>query len=96
MEDSDGSDCSVQQDEQYYFPDGNLTILVSDTLFRVHDCVLSRDGSAFADMFAVDKQGSVVATPSFVQDGQDDEHPIELQGDTVEQFRDLLWTLYSL
>jgi hypothetical protein len=29
-------------------------------------------------------------------EGNSDDNPIMLSGDTVEEFRDFLWTLYSL
>jgi hypothetical protein len=39
-------------------------------------------------MFAVGKNPS--------SEGDSDEHPIRLQGDTVEDFRALMWALYAL
>ena len=29
-------------------------------------------------------------------DGSSDQHPIHLQGDTVDEFRALLWSFYAL
>ncbi|KAF8962976.1 hypothetical protein BDZ97DRAFT_1920104 [Flammula alnicola] len=91
---------SGSKDERYYFPNGNITILVSEILFKVHRHILARDGSTFENMFSLDvhaeantpTNGSII----FQQDGGSDENPIQLQGDTVDEFRDLLWCLYAL
>ncbi|KJA14502.1 hypothetical protein HYPSUDRAFT_49138 [Hypholoma sublateritium FD-334 SS-4] len=74
--------------------DGDVTILVSDTIFKVHRHIISRDGSTFADMFSSDLQD--FEDDAFQQEGCTDEKPIQLQGDNVDEFRDLLWCLYAL
>ncbi|PPQ65044.1 hypothetical protein CVT26_015740 [Gymnopilus dilepis] len=84
------------RDSRYYFPDGNVTLVVSQTLFRVHRSILASDGSAFKDMFALHEDQSAEVAPSLVQDGDDDQHPIKLVGDSYVQFSDLLWSLYAL
>ncbi|KDR83103.1 hypothetical protein GALMADRAFT_238925 [Galerina marginata CBS 339.88] len=99
------------KDAKYYFPNGDITLLVSKTLFKVHRYILARDGSTFENMFALDNVDRQATEPSrinqtsgrfrsgsdtFEQDGVSDENPIQMQGDTVDEFRDLLWSLYAL
>ncbi|KDR83104.1 hypothetical protein GALMADRAFT_88948 [Galerina marginata CBS 339.88] len=87
-------------DAKYYFHDGNITILVSDTLFKVHRQFLARDASAFENMFSLNLDRARQATSSgsmpFQQDGNNDENPIRMEGDTPDEFRALLWSLYAL
>jgi hypothetical protein len=58
-------------------------------IIQVHKAFLSRDSSTFEGMFSV-PQGD------FNVDGGSDEQPITLRGDTVEQFRSLIFILYAL
>ncbi len=92
--------------------DGDVTILLSNILFKVrryltdesswhfcswsqvHQHILSRDSSTFVDLFSSDMCN--IEDRSFQQEGCNDEKPIQLQGDTVDEFRDLLWCLYAL
>ncbi|CAA7262790.1 unnamed protein product [Cyclocybe aegerita] len=75
--------------ETYYLTDGNVVLSLSGTLFKVHRSVLARDGSTFENMFSLEEY-------SLVQEGCSDENPIHLQGDSVEEFQELLWCLYAL
>ncbi|EDR03339.1 uncharacterized protein LACBIDRAFT_295301 [Laccaria bicolor S238N-H82] len=69
---------------------------------NVHQSALTRDGSTFQDMFllGVDSHrefkdsGNLKAVPD--GEGVCDKHPIHLQGDTVDEFRALLWSFYAL
>ncbi|KAF9564166.1 hypothetical protein CPC08DRAFT_631715 [Agrocybe pediades] len=83
------------RDDKFYFSDGNMTILVSNILFRVHQHVLARDGSTFETMFSA-KKDAHEGPECFKEEGEDDEHPIQLFDDDINQFRDLLWSLYAL
>ncbi|KAF9483576.1 hypothetical protein BDN70DRAFT_851402 [Pholiota conissans] len=96
---------ALSRDKQYYFPEGNVVLLVSPMLFKVHRHILARDGSIFENMFTLDGiAGNVPGSPEnsnsqlnvFQQDGSDDESPIVLQGDTPSDFRCLLQCLYAL
>ena len=70
-------------------------------LSQVHRSILCQDGSAFEDMFSV--SGAHAQSPITdeepaieVGEGDSDDRPIYLHGDSVEQFGDLLWSLYAL
>ncbi|KAF8491143.1 hypothetical protein F5888DRAFT_1737069 [Russula emetica] len=79
----------VVRDEDYYFSDGSCIIMVENTLFNVHRTILSKDFSSFSSMFSL-PQGDKPA------EGQSDDNPVILTGDTVSQFRNFLWVLYAL
>ncbi|KAL0579426.1 hypothetical protein V5O48_002597 [Marasmius crinis-equi] len=81
----------VEHDADFYIPEGNTVIKVENTLFKVHRYILSRDGSAFEGMFSLDHIRSGTAN-----EGDSDNNPIILHGDTPEEFRALLWSLYAL
>jgi hypothetical protein len=83
------SPAELEHDHDYYFVDGSCVIRVENTLFNLHRTILSKDGSAFNTLLSL-PQGNVPA------EGETDENPIVLLGDTVEEFRDLLWAFYSL
>ncbi|CAK5275679.1 unnamed protein product [Mycena citricolor] len=64
--------------------------------------MLTRDKSAFEAMFSLgsctrstDALAELHADPGPVE-GQSDERPIHVQGDTAEEFASLLWALYAL
>ncbi|KAI0247455.1 hypothetical protein BJV78DRAFT_1276894 [Lactifluus subvellereus] len=79
----------IVHDEDYYLSDGSCIILVENTLFNVHRTTLSKDSSSFSSMFSL-PQGDKPA------EGQSDDNPVVLVGDTVSQFRNFLWALYAL
>ena len=64
----------------------------------MHKSIFARDGSTFENMFALDNISANRGSLSVVQgrEGLTDENPIHLQGDTPDEFRDLLWSLYAL
>jgi len=43
----------LRRDEDFWFLDGNIVLLVQDTAFRVHRGVLSHHSEVFRDLFAV-------------------------------------------
>jgi hypothetical protein len=64
--------------------------------------MLAKDKSTFDEMFGLDAHMTIDVddqddSNTRVQvEGQTDDNPIRLQGDTVEEFRALLWSLYAL
>ncbi|KAL0573256.1 hypothetical protein V5O48_008703 [Marasmius crinis-equi] len=89
---SPSSPTQLIHDSKFYIAEGNTVLRVEDTLFKVHRYLLSRDGSAFEDMFSLD----AIPSHSVVREGDSDENPIVLHGDKPEEFRALLWSLYAL
>lgn len=68
----------------------HLPLQVSDeSVFQVHRTVLSKDSSTFKAMFSL-PSGEKLA------EGMSDDNPIVLPGDTADEFRHFLWTLYAL
>ncbi|KAL0961353.1 hypothetical protein HGRIS_006309 [Hohenbuehelia grisea] len=82
-----------RRDDHYYIPDGNVIILVENTLFKVHRSILANDTSIFEEMFNPSEHRDASEEP---EDGLSDELPIRFPEDTVSQFRALLWSLYAL
>ncbi|KAL6302003.1 hypothetical protein BKA93DRAFT_737701 [Sparassis latifolia] len=87
------------RDPVYYISDGNSVLLVENTLFKVHRSILTKDKSAFETMFQLSSEtdssrsdSSMAAAP----EGENDDNPIRLQGDSPDEFRALLWALYAL
>ncbi|KAG5651730.1 hypothetical protein H0H81_007668 [Sphagnurus paluster] len=90
---------TMKRDPAYYFEDGSCIFLVEDTLFNVcvnfhqtwlvHRTRLSNDSSSFGVMFTL-PQGSLDA------EGQSDDNPIILTGETASEFRNFLWSFYAL
>lgn len=64
--------------------------------------MLIKDGSAFRGMFSLDDDSRTVADHGNMvegprsSEGQSDENPIRLHGDTDVEFSDLMWSLYAL
>ncbi|KAG9017314.1 hypothetical protein FRB93_007428 [Tulasnella sp. JGI-2019a] len=44
---------TYEKDQDYYFSDGNICIVVEQVIFRVHQQPLARQSTVFRDMFAV-------------------------------------------
>ncbi|KZT64283.1 hypothetical protein DAEQUDRAFT_678817 [Daedalea quercina L-15889] len=78
-------------DPVYYFTDGSCVLRVEDTLFNVHRTMLSKDSSMFSTMFALP-----VPSAGDCAEGSSDQNPVYLAGDTVAEFRSLMWALYAL
>ncbi|KAG6840539.1 hypothetical protein C0991_005899 [Blastosporella zonata] len=79
-----------KRDPEYYFDDGSCIFLVEDTLFNVHRTRLSNDSTtSFGSMFSL-PQGDLTT------EGQSDDNPIVLTGDTPSEFRNFLWSFYAL
>ena len=47
-------------------------------------------------MFSLPSDSSSDSSMSVGPEGESDDNPIRLQGDTAEEFRALLWALYAL
>ncbi|KZV95700.1 hypothetical protein EXIGLDRAFT_465411 [Exidia glandulosa HHB12029] len=82
------ADSAVVRDPVYYEDDGNVILVAESTLFKVHKSRLRKMSAVFADLLALPQGDAAV-------DGQTDECPIVLAGDTSEQVRSLFWALYS-
>ncbi|CAL1711783.1 unnamed protein product [Somion occarium] len=80
---------ALTRHEDYYFEDGNLIILVENTLFRVFRSTFTRHSATFSDLFDLPPancEGTV--------EGSVDWNPIILSGILVVDFERLLWVLY--
>ncbi|KAG9315651.1 hypothetical protein JVU11DRAFT_3296 [Chiua virens] len=90
------------RDSMYYYSDGNTVLLVETTLFKVHRSTLTKEKSTFESMFSLDSdlRSSTTSTSNsgvtVGPEGESDDNPIRLQGDTADEFRSLLWALYAL
>ncbi|KAG6919480.1 hypothetical protein DXG01_005739 [Tephrocybe rancida] len=76
------------RDPDYYGDShkGFCAFQVENTLFNVHQVMLSREPSAFSDMFCL---------PRAPNDVEGTEGKPVLLTDTIPQFRDFLWALYA-
>lgn len=74
--------------EEFYFDDGNLTLLVEDTLFRVFRSSLTRHSPIWRELFELPHP---VGEP---MEGSGDEHPLVLYGISKIDFERLLWIIY--
>ncbi|KAF8235069.1 hypothetical protein L208DRAFT_1258941 [Tricholoma matsutake] len=91
------------RDSTYYIADGNVVILVENILFKVHRSMLAKDRSTFDGMFGLDTHTMIIDVDDqddnhtrVQMEGETDDNPISLRGDTVEEFSALLWSLYAL
>jgi len=84
------------RDADYYISDGNTVLLVENILFKVHRSTLTKDKSTFDTMFSLPSDSSSDSSMTVGPEGESDDNPIHLQGDTAEEFRALLWALYAL
>ncbi|KAI0330433.1 hypothetical protein GY45DRAFT_754913 [Cubamyces sp. BRFM 1775] len=73
----------------YYFEDGNLTILVENTLFKLFRSTFTRHSSVFKDLFSLPTSQS--GTPV---EGCDDDNPLQFSGISTTDFERLIWVLY--
>ncbi|EPT02470.1 hypothetical protein FOMPIDRAFT_1118284 [Fomitopsis schrenkii] len=74
--------------EEFYFADGNLTLLVEDTLYRVFRSTFTRHSSVWRDLYDIP---GPIGLPA---EGSDDEHPLVLHGVFKHEFERLLWIIY--
>jgi len=72
---------------EYYFSDGNVIILVENTLYRLHRSLLERHSAIFREMWTV-------PPPRESTEGTTDDNPIILAGISDLDFVRLLWMLY--
>ncbi|KAJ7193471.1 hypothetical protein GGX14DRAFT_478204 [Mycena pura] len=92
-EDASGSETQKSpaiRDPQFYKADGNCVLRVDNTLFRVHRHYLApeHEQSVFGGLFALPTGPEAV-------EGERDEAPIVLQGDTVDELRAFFRFAYS-
>ena len=73
---------------------------VPKMISQVHRSALTKEKSTFESMFSLDSDlRSSTSSNSGVTvgpEGESDDNPIRLQGDTADEFRSLLWALYAL
>ncbi|KAI9465151.1 hypothetical protein BJY52DRAFT_1245376 [Lactarius psammicola] len=72
----------------YFFPDGDITIRVEDSTFRVHRYFLIRESIYFQSML-------VGTIPCLDPPGSSETNPVVLKDATSEGFADLIWVLYK-
>ena len=80
-------------------PDSQSLTTACYAVLQVHRSVLTKDKSAFETMFQLSGETDSARSDSSMtvaQEGESDDNPIRLQGDTADEFRALLWALYSL
>ncbi|EIW54054.1 uncharacterized protein TRAVEDRAFT_91862, partial [Trametes versicolor FP-101664 SS1] len=75
---------------EYYFEDGNLVILVENTLFRLFRSTFTRHSVVFKDLFSL-PTGPNLGQPI---EGDDDTNPLTFSGISATDFERLLWVLY--
>lgn len=63
---------------------------------QVHRSTLTKDKSTFDTMFSLPSDSGADSSMTVGPEGESDDNPIRLQGDTAEEFRALLWALYAL
>ena len=68
----------------------------TETGNQVHRSTLTKDKSTFDTMFSLPSDSSSDSSMTVGPEGESDDNPIRLQGDTAEEFRALLWALYAL
>lgn len=84
---------AVVRHPKLYMPDGDCVLRVETTLFKVHRFLLSRDSSAFENMFSIPTGDS---DRQATQEGFSDDIPIVLEGESASDFEALLTVLYAL
>ncbi|KDQ12238.1 hypothetical protein BOTBODRAFT_67452 [Botryobasidium botryosum FD-172 SS1] len=80
------------RDPKYYFADGSVIIRVEDRLFKIHKSRLSTNSSIFETLFTLPES---TASGSGGREGQSDENPVILEGESSIAFRSLVWALYA-
>ncbi|KAL1746690.1 hypothetical protein HDZ31DRAFT_33659 [Schizophyllum fasciatum] len=72
---------SVAKHATYYFPEGNMSVLIDDTLFRIWTATFRMHSSSFEKQY-----------PSYRDTS--DSSPLRLDNVTANEFEKLLWVLY--
>ncbi|KAH9856712.1 hypothetical protein C2E23DRAFT_689331, partial [Lenzites betulinus] len=73
----------------YYFEDGNLIVLVENTLFKLFRSTFTRHSVVFRDLFSLP-----TGQDGQKAEGQDDTNPLTFSGISATDFERLLWVLY--
>ncbi|KAI8978253.1 hypothetical protein BD414DRAFT_421962 [Trametes punicea] len=80
---------SLIQHPDYYFEDGNLVILVENTLFRLFRSTFTRHSVVFRDLFSLP-----TGQDGMDVEGHNDDNPLHFSGISATDFERLLWVLY--
>ncbi|KAI9441495.1 hypothetical protein H4582DRAFT_1933043 [Lactarius indigo] len=75
--------------QEYFFRDGDITLRVEDSVFRVHKYFLTRESRHFYSMLVPN------AIPCRDPPGSSETNPIILKDATAEGFAGLLWVFYN-
>ncbi|KAH9177507.1 hypothetical protein EDB89DRAFT_1412669 [Lactarius sanguifluus] len=75
--------------QEYFFRDGDITIRVEDSVFRIHKHFLTRESRHFHSM--------LIPNPVPCRDppGSSETNPVVLKDATTEGFAGLLWVFYN-
>ncbi|KAI0673749.1 hypothetical protein C8Q78DRAFT_969131 [Trametes maxima] len=92
--DTDSSDASPTsecpyQDEEFWFEDGNVVLVLESSAFRVHRGVLSRHSEAFRNLFSIPQPMDVDKIETI------DGSPVVRLQDSSHDFRHLLQAFYD-
>ncbi|KAG1728897.1 hypothetical protein EDB19DRAFT_135768 [Suillus lakei] len=82
--DSQNGVLRIEHHPEYYLPDGNITFLVENILFRVHRSFFERESQVFIQELA-----------QAPQDGISDDSAFRVDEATSADFATLLWVWYS-
>jgi len=77
-----------ERHERFYFPDGNIILLVENTLFKVHRFFFVRDSEVFREIFTFPPPRGQAPK------GSSDDTPIKLDGQDRQDFENFLSLLY--
>ncbi|KAI9465153.1 hypothetical protein BJY52DRAFT_1245393, partial [Lactarius psammicola] len=82
-------DNRVVRHQEYFFRDGDITIRVEDSMFRIHKHFLTRESRHFHAMLVPN------AVPCRDPPGSSETNPVVLKDATSEGFAGLLWVFYN-
>ena len=85
------NDGTIQQDQDFWFNDGNIVIIAQVVAFRVHMSVMARHSDVFAGLFAVPQP-----PPHGIPVGMFDDVPSVHVSDTSYDIRMLMRALYGM
>jgi len=79
---------AVRRHMVYFIPEGDITIKVDDTVFRIHRYFLIKESKHFRSML-------IPAIPCRDPPGSSETNPVVLEDAESEAFADLLWVFYN-
>ncbi|KAF8885885.1 hypothetical protein CPB84DRAFT_1788044 [Gymnopilus junonius] len=83
-----GTEIPIVRHPEFYFPDGSIVMIVERTAFRVHQSILARHSEVFAALWDVPQPRNT--------DLYDGCPKVELQGDSLNDFMDVMRVLYDV